>query len=100
MDNEAKARGEGPDDKTLDQDFRSGVLLGVGVSNMILSLMPSRLLSIVELFGFKGDRLEGLKLLYQAGGWSHDSPEPTVGAGERICGPYCLRRLIRFLYFS
>lgn len=69
MDEEARARGEGPEDTSLDADFRSGVLLGAGMSNIIVSLMPSRLLSIVELFGFTGDRLAGLDMLYRAGGW-------------------------------
>ena len=69
-------------DQSLDQDFRSGVLLGNGTSNLILSMMPPRLLSIVEMFGFRGDRKEGLALLMKAGGWSADSDEPTIGASE------------------
>ena len=38
-DADARARGE-PYDKSLDAHFRSGVLLGVGISNIILSLLP------------------------------------------------------------
>jgi len=41
-------------------------------------LMPSRLLSLIELFGYKGDRQLGLSLLYKAGGWSTTSDEPAV----------------------
>ncbi|THG92650.1 hypothetical protein EW145_g8638, partial [Phellinidium pouzarii] len=42
MDAEASARGEGPEDASIDADFRSGVLLGAGMSNILLSLMPGR----------------------------------------------------------
>ncbi|KAI5118784.1 hypothetical protein M0805_005014 [Coniferiporia weirii] len=77
VDAEACARGEGPEDPTIDADFRSGVLLGAGMSNIILSLMPGRLLSIVELFGFKGNRIEGLAMLYRAGGWLADADADT-----------------------
>lgn len=72
VDAEAKERGE-PEDTSIDQDFRSGVLLGAGMSNVILSLLPQRLLSVVELFGFKGNRKEGLELMYRAGGWREAS---------------------------
>ena len=58
-DAEAQAKGKGPEDTSIDADFRSGVYLGVGLSNLVLSLMPSRLLTIVELFGYKGDRHAG-----------------------------------------
>lgn len=86
VDEEASARGEGPEDKSVDACFRSGVLLGAGLSNIILTLLPGPLQTVVELFGFKGDRQEGLELLYRAGGWreaSHpDAAEPTVSIEE------------------
>lgn len=81
VDAEADARGEGPVDKSIDPHFRSGVYLGTGMSNLVLSLMPTRLLAIVELFGYKGDRQAGLEALARAGGWTDDSPEPTISAG-------------------
>lgn len=77
MDTEARARGE-PEDTTIDAHFRSGVYLGVGMSNIILSLMPAKLQTIVELFGYKGDRQLGLQSLMKAGGWSTDKNEPSV----------------------
>lgn len=86
MDAEAVTRGEGPEDKAIDKDFRSGVELGVGASNMILSLMPEKVLSVVELFGYKGDRKVGLTLLAKAGGWTKDSTEPGVGVGRWMSG--------------
>jgi tetratricopeptide (TPR) repeat protein len=67
---------------SIDADFRSGVLLGAGMSNLVLSLMPSRVLSIVELFGYKGDREVGLRMLYEAGGWSKEKDGPSVSAEE------------------
>ncbi|THH15435.1 hypothetical protein EW146_g5037 [Bondarzewia mesenterica] len=81
MDAEAQARGEGPENKSIDAHFRSGVYLGVGLSNIILSLMPAKLLTIVELFGYKGDRHAGLALLEKAGGWTTASSEPGISQG-------------------
>jgi hypothetical protein len=81
MDAEARARGEVPEDKSIDVHFRSGVYLGVGISHIIISLMPARLATLVELFGYKGDRHLGLALLQKAGGWSKESPEPAVSQG-------------------
>ena len=63
------------EDPSIDRHFRSGVYLGIGMSNIILSLMPGKLATLVELFGYKGDRTLGLKMLMRAGGW---------GEGERV----------------
>jgi len=84
VDAEAEARGEGPLDRSIDEHFRSGVHLGNGMSNLILSMMPTRLLTIVELFGYKGDRRAGLEALARVGGWTADSPEPAVSAGMAL----------------
>ena len=81
MDAEARARGEGPEDKSIDVHFRTGVYLGVGMSHIVLSLMPAKLATLVELFGYKGDRHLGLALLQKAGGWTKESPEPSVSQG-------------------
>jgi len=80
QDAEAQKKGL-PEDPTIDPHFRSGVYLGVGVNNIILSLLPSRLISVIELFGYKGDRALGLRMLEKAGGWSKDSDEPSVSIG-------------------
>jgi len=53
----------------MDDDFRSGVYLGMGMVHLILSLLPSRVLPILELFGYKGDRTVALRMLEKAGGW-------------------------------
>ncbi|KAL4246932.1 Inclusion body clearance protein IML2 [Abortiporus biennis] len=76
---EAQARGL-PEDPTIDAHFRTGVYLGVGSANLMLSLMPSKLLSLIELFGYKGDRHFGLQLLYRAGGWTSESSEPSISS--------------------
>jgi len=81
MDAEARVRGES-EDKSIDTHFRSGVYLGVGCSHLILSLMPGKILTIVELFGYKGDRMTGLMYLNKSGGWSSDSPRPSISKGS------------------
>jgi len=84
MDAEAQVRGEGPEDKSIDVHFCSGVYLGVGMSHIIISPMPTRLASLVELFGYKGNRHLGLELLQKAGGWSRESSEPAVSQGALL----------------
>ncbi|KAF9481046.1 hypothetical protein BDN70DRAFT_876780 [Pholiota conissans] len=68
-------------DPSADEHFRSGVYLGVGLSNIILSLMPGKLMALVELFGYHGDRKVGLEMLMRAGGWG-EGDEPAIGAKE------------------
>ncbi|KAI0640867.1 hypothetical protein C8Q79DRAFT_993037 [Trametes meyenii] len=89
-DAEAQVKGLGSEDPSIDAHFRSGVYLGVGMSNLILSLMPSKLLTIVELFGYKGDRHLGLAYLQKAGGWLAASDVPAItleqeGVRRTIC---------------
>ena len=69
-------------DPSIDSHFRSGVYLGVGMCNIILSMIPGKLMTLVELFGYKGDRKVGLELLMKAGGWVEDSDEPEIGTGK------------------
>ncbi|KAH0834300.1 hypothetical protein J3R83DRAFT_11675 [Lanmaoa asiatica] len=70
------------EDPSIDIHFRSGVYLGVGMSHLILSLMPGRLLAIVELFGYRGDRKEALRMLNRAGGWDVHRGERSVISRE------------------
>ena len=52
-------------------------------------MMPGRLLSLIELFGYKGDRKVGLQLLYRAGGWRKGSSEgPGVSKGACVGFPW------------
>ena len=84
VDAEARARGE-PEDTSIDKDFRSGVELGVGASNLILSFMPNKLLSVATIFGYNGDRDAGLKLLMKCGGWVKGEEQPRVSSGKCPC---------------
>lgn len=69
------------EDPSIDIHFRSGVYLGVGLSHLALSMMPGRLLTIVELFGYRGDRKEGLRMLNRAGGWDADGRRSVISQG-------------------
>ncbi|KAF8989353.1 hypothetical protein BDQ17DRAFT_1314373 [Cyathus striatus] len=72
-------------DPSIDVHFRSGVYLGAGMCDIILSMIPGRLGTLVELFGYRGDRARGLGLLMRAGGWEGGGG-PSVSAGElSIC---------------
>ncbi|KAH0580181.1 hypothetical protein H2248_001704 [Termitomyces sp. 'cryptogamus'] len=90
-----------PEDPTIDAHFRSGVYLGVGMCNIILSLIPGKLATLVELFGYKGDRTYGLDLLMRAGGWSTDRSESAAEPGvstthEGVRRPICDMALLIF----
>jgi hypothetical protein len=50
------------------------------LSHIILSLMPGKLMTLVELFGYHGDRKVGLELLMKAGGWTPEKTEPDISA--------------------
>lgn len=72
----------------IDPHFRSGVYLGLGMSHLVLSMMPGKILALVELFGYKGDRKFGLELLERAGGWGANGrvvEMETEGLRRAIC---------------
>jgi len=46
-----------------DSRLRGGVFFGYGLMNIILSLIPPKLMKIANLFGFTGDRRIGLEAL-------------------------------------
>lgn len=74
------------EDPSIDVHFRSGVYLGVGMSHLILSLMPGRLLAIVEMFGYRGDRKEALRMLNRAGGWDARGERGIISQGRLHVG--------------
>ncbi|XP_070839804.1 tetratricopeptide repeat protein 39B-like [Chaetodon trifascialis] len=45
--------------------FRGGINMGIGSFNLMLSLLPSRVLRLMEFLGFSGDREVGLSELRQ-----------------------------------
>ncbi|KAM0755093.1 hypothetical protein T439DRAFT_309959 [Meredithblackwellia eburnea MCA 4105] len=80
----------GGEDPTLDQDFRSGVFLGNGLISVILSLLPSTVLKIMEVFGFTGDCKYGLDTLMKGGKWTAGRKEPGMevereGIRRQVC---------------
>ncbi|KAF8415812.1 hypothetical protein L210DRAFT_3584530 [Boletus edulis BED1] len=85
------------EDPSIDIHFRSGVYLGVGLSHLVLSLMPGRLLTIVELFGYRGDRMEGLRMLNRAGGWgAHGERSVISQESEGVRRAICDMTLLMF----
>lgn len=48
-------------------DMKSGVYLGIGGFNIILSLLPARVLRLVEFLGFSSSRSLGLQVLEEGG---------------------------------
>ncbi|KAJ7506158.1 hypothetical protein B0H11DRAFT_2186288 [Mycena galericulata] len=75
-----------PESPAIDVHFRSGVYLGAGMSALIISLLPSRLLSVVELFGYAADRGEALEILGRAGGWGRVSAASAARAARAANG--------------
>ncbi|KAN0080427.1 Protein of unknown function (DUF3808) domain containing protein [Tylopilus felleus] len=78
------------EDPSIDIHLRTGVYLGVGLSHLVLSLIPGPLLTIVELFGYRGDRKEALRMLNRAGGWDAHGrrsviPQESEGVRRAIC---------------
>ncbi|KAJ2813018.1 hypothetical protein GGI24_006593, partial [Coemansia furcata] len=57
---------------SVDDHFVSGTYLGMGIFNLILSMLPAKLLRFIELVGFSADRSLGLELLALAAGWRSD----------------------------
>ncbi|CAO3650369.1 unnamed protein product [Cunninghamella blakesleeana] len=77
----------------LDEHFASGVCLGVGCFNIILSMLPASVIKVVEFIGFTVNRAHGLETLISAGGWddlnnnNHQdlSISPTNGIRRPLC---------------
>ncbi|XP_058157870.1 tetratricopeptide repeat protein 39B isoform X1 [Dasypus novemcinctus] len=56
-------------------EFEGGVKLGIGAFNLMLSLLPARIIRLLEFIGFSGNRELGLKQLKEgASGRSMRSP--------------------------
>uniref|UniRef100_A0AAQ5ZBK1 Tetratricopeptide repeat protein 39B n=1 Tax=Amphiprion ocellaris TaxID=80972 RepID=A0AAQ5ZBK1_AMPOC len=54
---------EGGSQKSTHVHFRGGVSMGIGSFNLMLSLLPARVLRLMEFLGFSGDREVGLSEL-------------------------------------
>ena len=42
-------------------DFESGVRMGVGAFNLMISLLPARVMKLLEFIGFNGNRVRNKK---------------------------------------
>ena len=47
-------------------NFATGVKLGNGVFNLMFSLLPERIMTMLSIIGFKGSRTEGIRLLNES----------------------------------
>ena len=66
-----------------DEDLRSGVALGIGCFNMVLSMLPNTVIKVAEFIGFSADRDHGLRTLENVGGWQANNPTPRSKDGLR-----------------
>ena len=44
-------------DSVYRSDFESGVRMGVGAFNLMVSLLPARIMKLLEFIGFSGNRV-------------------------------------------
>ncbi|KAJ1978660.1 hypothetical protein H4R35_001812 [Dimargaris xerosporica] len=79
--------------ENIDEHFVSGVALGLGVFNLILSMLPSKYLRVVEIFGFAGDREYGLEMLEVACGYRLPGANPKAPIPAIYHSPHGLRRV-------
>lgn len=85
---------EGFEKYNIDEHFISGVLFGNGAFNMILSMMPSKLLKLFEFIGFSGNRQFSMSCLETGAKWpkrdtSMCYPEPKKGVPlDKITVPF------------
>jgi hypothetical protein len=88
---------ETSNDQTLDEHFKSGVQLGSGLSSLMLSLLPSKVMKVAELLGYSGDRKSALVTLMSAGGWTAGKSEPAISAeDDGVRRPICDMALLAF----
>ncbi|CAO1617399.1 unnamed protein product [Parajaminaea phylloscopi] len=95
----ADAKAPGRHDKSIDEDFRSGVLLGNGLISLILGLLPGKILKVMDVFGYSGDTRAGLETLMKAGGWVQNASQkkPKVDIdNEGIRRPVCDMGILLF----
>ncbi|KAL7312213.1 hypothetical protein PS15m_008003 [Mucor circinelloides] len=86
----------------LDDHFTSGVSLGVGLFNLMISLLPNSLLKLVEFVGFTSDRAYGMEILETAGGWEQyaglppSELPPPQEANEGLRRQFCDMSLMMY----
>ncbi|CAK6434033.1 unnamed protein product [Pipistrellus nathusii] len=65
-------------------EFEGGVKLGIGAFNLMLSLLPARIIRLLEFIGFSGNRELGLQQLHEG------------ASGRSIRSPLCCLTLLSF----
>ncbi|KAI9312224.1 hypothetical protein BX666DRAFT_1866434 [Dichotomocladium elegans] len=69
----------------LDDHFTSGVAMGVGCFNIILSLLPATVIKVAEFVGFSSDREHGMRVLESIGDWAdyrHNNKKPLADPSQ------------------
>lgn len=79
----------------IDDHFTSGVSFGVGLFNIMISLLPTSVMKVVEFIGFTSDRAYGMEVLEAVGGWEDyaglplselpPDQEPNEGLRRQFC---------------
>jgi hypothetical protein len=74
----------------IDSTFISAVYLGIGGFNLMLSILPQKVLRIFEFIGFSGQREFGMKCLALGGNWPFEElsspipPSATIGKKLKV----------------
>ncbi|KAK6009605.1 hypothetical protein OSTOST_25457 [Ostertagia ostertagi] len=58
-------------DYRVREHFEAGVLMGLGTFNLMLSTLPSKVLRLLEVVGFSGDRIIGMRSLHRCAAMSN-----------------------------
>jgi tetratricopeptide (TPR) repeat protein len=69
---------EGLKKNGIDSHFISAVYLGMGGFNLMLSILPEKLLRIFEVIGFSGHRDFGMQCLTLGAHWTMDTKSPNI----------------------
>lgn len=83
--NEIKSKNKDVSKYEMDDNFTSGVSLGVGCFSLILSMLPASVIKVAEFIGFSSDRAHGLHVLESVGGWRNDDEKHNDGLRRELC---------------
>ncbi|KAH9270740.1 hypothetical protein BASA83_007102 [Batrachochytrium salamandrivorans] len=64
----------------IDQQFINAVYHGVGVFNLVMSVLPAKLTSIFEMIGFDGNREFGTRCLELGANWPENNSQSPISA--------------------
>ncbi|PVU86474.1 hypothetical protein BB561_006691 [Smittium simulii] len=74
--------------KNLDQDFKSSVYLGAGIFNIVLSMLPQRLLKVFDFVGFVGNSKNGIEALKISSCLNFEAADDIDNIKNKFCYPY------------